>query len=118
MEFWDRVLTDSIYTVDYEKLVVDQEEQTRKLIRYIGLEWEDKCLSPHENNSGVATASNLQVRQGIYQGSSQQWKKYEAMLNGAFDQVAGIMMLGRAWEVKRMILEKVATRCSSTGVLR
>ena len=39
MEFWDRVLTDSIYTVDYEKLVVDQEEQTRKLIRYIGLEW-------------------------------------------------------------------------------
>ena len=89
MEFWDRVLTDSIYTVDYEKLVVDQEEQTRKLIRYIGLEWEDKCLSPHENNSGVATASNLQVRQGIYQGSSQQWKKYEAMLNGAFDQLQG-----------------------------
>ena len=75
MEFWDRVLTDDIYTVDYEKLVVGQEEQTRKLIKYYGFGMErDKCLSPHENDSGVATASNLQVRKGIYQGSSQQWK--------------------------------------------
>ena len=44
MEFWDLVLTDSIYTVDYEKLVVDQSEQTRKLTRYIGLEWGRQML--------------------------------------------------------------------------
>ena len=87
MEFWNSLLADSIYTVDYEELVVDQDKQTRQLIDYLGLEWEEKCLSPHENHRDVATASNLQVRKRIYQGSSQQWKKYEPMLNGVFDKL-------------------------------
>ena len=33
----------------------------------------------------VATASNVQVRQKVYQGSSERWKRYEPYLNGALD---------------------------------
>jgi len=34
----------------------------------------------------VATASNVQIRKKVYQGSSQQWKNYKPFLNGALDE--------------------------------
>ena len=52
--------------MDYEKLTVDQENETRKLIKYLGLKWEMACLSPHKNKRSVRTASQQQVRQKIY----------------------------------------------------
>jgi hypothetical protein len=73
--------------LDYEKLTVDQENETRKLIKYLGLKWEMACLSPHKNKRSVRTASQQQVRQKIYKGSSQAWRKYEPYLNGAFDKL-------------------------------
>ena len=72
-------------SVDYDLLTLKQEEETRKLINFIGLSWEDKCMAPQDNNRSVATASNIQVRQKVYQGSSEQWKKYQPFLNGALD---------------------------------
>ena len=66
-------------------LTENQEEATRKLIAHLGLEWDEACLSPQDNGRAVATASNVQVRQKVYQGSSEAWRKYEPFLNGAFD---------------------------------
>ena len=85
MEFWTNTLSNRIYNLDYEQLTVNQESETRQLIDYLGLDWDENCLSPQNNTRSVATASNLQVRQKVYQGSSEQWKKYEPFLNGAFD---------------------------------
>ena len=85
MEFWTNTLSNRIYKLDYELLTVNQESETRQLIEYLGLDWDENCLSPQNNTRSVATASNLQVRQKVYQGSSEQWKKYEPFLNGAFD---------------------------------
>ena len=85
MEFWTNTLSDRIYQLDYEQLTVNQESETRQLIDYLGLDWDDKCLSPQNNARGVATASNVQVRKKVYKGSSEQWKKYLPFLNGAFD---------------------------------
>ena len=87
MRCWQLQYSDRIYNLDYEKLTVDQEDETRKLIRHIGLKWEDACLSPHKNKRSVRTASQQQVRQKVYQGSSQAWRKYEPFLNGAFDSL-------------------------------
>ena len=72
---------------DYELLTTDQDSETRQLIEYLGLDWDENCLSPENNTRSVATASNLQVRQKVYQGSSEQWKKYQPFLNGAFDRL-------------------------------
>ncbi len=83
--FWKNKLPNRIYDVDYELLTLKQEDETRKLINFIGLNWEDKCLSPQNNTRSVATASNTQVRKKIYQGSSQEWKKYRPFLNGKLD---------------------------------
>ena len=85
MTFWHQALPGRIYDLDYERLTKDQEEETRKLIDHLGLNWDDACLSPQDNKRVVGTASNLQVRQRVYQGSSERWKRYRPYLNGAFD---------------------------------
>lgn len=74
-----------IYTLDYERLTVNQEDETLKLITYLDLEWDKKCLSPQNNKRRVTTASNVQVREKVYQGSSQQWKHYKPFLKGLLD---------------------------------
>ena len=85
MDFWANTLSNRIYKLDYELLTVNQDSETRRLIEYIGLNWDEKCLSPQNNTRRVTTASNLQIRRKVYRGSSEQWKKYQPFLNGAFD---------------------------------
>ena len=87
MQFWQGDYGDRIYNLNYDKLTLNQEDETRKLIQHLGLVWEDDCLSPQSNKRSVRTVSNQQVRQRVYQGSSQQWRKFERYLNGAFDQL-------------------------------
>ena len=87
MKYWRLTLPDRIYDLDYDALTENQEEETRKLIHHLGLEWDDACLSPQDNTRGVATASALQVRQKVYQGSSEKWKQYLPFLNGALDHL-------------------------------
>ena len=87
IEFWTNTLGKRIYNLDYEFLTVFQESETRQLIDYLGLDWDEKCLSPQNNSRSVATASNVQIREKVYQGSSQKWKKYQPFLNGAFDSL-------------------------------
>ena len=85
MAFWDKHYSTQIYHLDYDRLTLEQEIETRKLIEHIELDWEDACLSPHENKRSVRTASQQQVREKIYKGSSQAWQKYEKFLNSAFE---------------------------------
>ena len=85
MQFFQTCYGDRIYNLDYEKLTTDQNSESKNLIQHLGLEWEHACLSPQKNRRAVRTASQQQVRQKVYQGSSQQWWKYEPFLNGAFD---------------------------------
>ena len=60
MEFWTRTLSERIYNLNYEFLTVNQESETRQLIDYLGLDWDEKCLSPQKNKRRVTTASNVQ----------------------------------------------------------
>ena len=85
MHFWYKSYNDQIYNLDYDKLTEDQEPETRRLIEYLELNWQDTCLAPQKNKRSVKTASQQQVRRKVYKGSSQVWRKYESCLNGAFD---------------------------------
>jgi tetratricopeptide (TPR) repeat protein len=87
MRFWQGHYGDRIYNVNYGKLAINQEDETKRLIQYLGLEWEDDCLSPQNNKRNVRTASGQQVRQKVYQGSSLQWRKFEPYLDGVFDKL-------------------------------
>ena len=78
--FWHEKFPGRIYDLDYEKLTEYQEEETKKLLDYCGLPWEDACLNFYETKRAVRTASESQVRQKIYKGSSEAWKKFEKHL--------------------------------------
>jgi len=90
MNLWQSEYGDRIYNLNYETLIADQDNETRKLIKHLGLTWEDACLSPHKNKRSVRTASQQQVRKKIYKGSSDAWRKYEPYLNGVFDSLTSI----------------------------
>ena len=85
MQFWQSQYDNRIYKLDYEKLTTDQDNETRQLIKHLGIEWEDACLSPQDNIRSIKTASQQQVRQKVYQRSSAAWRKYEPFVSGAFD---------------------------------
>ena len=80
VEFWDESYGDKIYHIDYDKLTVKQEPETKRLLEYLELDWEDACLSPQDNQRSVRTASQLQVREKVYKGSSKAWRKFEPYL--------------------------------------
>lgn len=66
----------SFMEVRYEDIVFDQENQTRRLLDFCSLPWQDACLNFHKNAAPVSTASSVQVRQPLYSGSIGRWKKY------------------------------------------
>lgn len=80
MEHWRRVLKLPILQVRYEDLVFNLEEQTHRLLDFLELPWDAKCLQFHENKRRVTTASKDQVRRPIYASSVGRWKNYERNL--------------------------------------
>jgi hypothetical protein len=87
MVFWHDLYPNKIYDLCYEDLTNDQEHETRKLLEYCGLDWDENCLNFHKNERAVKTASALQVREKMYQGSSNAWKKYEAYLKPLLNEL-------------------------------
>lgn len=80
MAFWHEKFPGRIYDLSYEALTEHQEVETRKLLEYVGLGWEVRCLEFHKTSRAVQTASDTQVRQRMYRGSSDEWRKYEKHL--------------------------------------
>jgi Sulfotransferase family len=80
MAHFDRVLPGRVHRVIHEALVEDQEAQTRTLLDYLGLPFEEGCLRFWENDRAVRTASSEQVRQPIFKGGSDQWQPFEPWL--------------------------------------
>jgi tetratricopeptide (TPR) repeat protein len=85
MDFWHKKFPEKIYDVCYEDLTTNQEEETKKLLEYCELDWDENCLNFHKNKRPVKTASSFQVRQKMYQGSSEAWKKYESHIKPLID---------------------------------
>ena len=80
MAHWKSVVPLSIIDVQYEDVVAHQEDMSRKIVDFVGLEWDDACLSFHETESTVRTASQWQVRQPVYKSSVERWRRYEKHL--------------------------------------
>jgi hypothetical protein len=77
MNFWNMLFPNQILNFSYEDLTNNQEEETRRLLEYCDLEWDKNCLDFYKNQTAVKTTSSMQVKQRMYKGSSEAWKKYE-----------------------------------------
>jgi tetratricopeptide (TPR) repeat protein len=81
MAHWREVLPKAtLLEVDYEALVSDPEPNIRRMIEFLGLDWDPACLKPEENRRTVRTASLWQVRQKTYRDSVERWRRYEPWL--------------------------------------
>lgn len=79
--------------VAYENVVADIDTQTRQMLDFCGLPFEQACVNFHQNKAPVATASSAQVRQPLYTTAKGRWKRYQADLKPALDLLiaAGLM---------------------------
>ena len=78
---WRAVLpAGTILDVPYEDLVADQEGWTRKILEFLGLEWDERVLNFQNTKRTVVTASFWQVRQKIYNNSVRRWRNYEKFI--------------------------------------
>jgi tetratricopeptide (TPR) repeat protein len=81
MAHWRAVLPPGfMLDVPYEELVADQETWSRKMLEFIGLEWDPRVLEFHTNRRQVTTASAWQVRQKVYKSSVARWRNYEKFI--------------------------------------
>jgi tetratricopeptide (TPR) repeat protein len=81
MDHWRAVLpAESLLDVQYEQLIGNRDAETRRLIAFTGLEWNNSSLRPEQNERAISTASAWQARQPVYATSMQRWKNYEPWL--------------------------------------
>ena len=85
MDHWRKTLPIPILDVDYEAYTTDFESTARKIIDFVGLEWNDRCLHFYNVERPVRTASAWQVRQPIYQTSVERWRNYMPHLQPLLD---------------------------------
>ena len=92
MDHWNKVLPGKVLTVHYEDVVGGLERQARRIADHCGIEWEDRMLRYHETERAVKTASSEQVRQPIYSGSVNLWRRYEDELSELIDYLEPVLL--------------------------
>jgi tetratricopeptide (TPR) repeat protein len=95
MKLWKSALTLPILEVSYEALVSDPEPAIRRIIGFLGLEWNEACLLPHEAQLSAGRANQWQVRQPINTGSIGRWHRYEDWVQPLIAALGGIDAIER-----------------------
>jgi tetratricopeptide (TPR) repeat protein len=80
MAHYDRVMPGKIHRVFYERLIENPEAETRRLLAYLDLPFDEACLRFHETSRPIRTASSEQVRQPIFTSAVDQWQNYDQWL--------------------------------------
>ena len=80
MKFWHHKLPNYIYDCSYENLINDQENETKKLIKFCNLSWDEKCIDFTKNSTGIKTISLSQARKPIYKDSLNLSELYKGSL--------------------------------------
>ena len=84
MLFWKSKFRDRIFTLDYDAFTEEPAIMGSNLFDFLQIAWKLEYLDGKKNDRLVKTASQLQVKKGIYRGSSQVWKNFEPFIGKAF----------------------------------
>ena len=77
MARWQPLAGEQLLEIDYEQLVSNLPHEARRLVDFLGLEWDPACLHPERSGRVVHTASFSQVRHGVHTGSVDLWRRNE-----------------------------------------
>lgn len=80
MEHWDAVLPGKVLRVQHEDVLDDLEGQTRRMLDFLEVPFEEQCLAFHQTTRAVRTASSEQVREPINRKGQGAWKPFEPWL--------------------------------------
>jgi len=81
MQHWRATLPPgTLLEVPYEELVSNPQVWTRRIVEFLRLPWEERCLRFHETPRAVFTASSWQVRQPLYRNSVERWRGYSKFI--------------------------------------
>ncbi len=90
-DYWVATLPGPIMEIQYETLVGNLEAESRRLIAFLGLDWEAECLNFHRTERVVATVSVWQVRQPLFDSSIGRWRPYAKHLEPMLSVLRGYM---------------------------
>ena len=80
INFWNQKYPGFIFEIEYEKLIADKDKEIKKIIKFCDLNWEESCLSFHNNKNPIKTMSTAQARNPIYKTSLNSFDKYKDYL--------------------------------------
>jgi tetratricopeptide (TPR) repeat protein len=90
MEHWRLMLPkDAILEVPYESLVEDPEVWCRKMLDFIELPWDPRCIDFHHTQRPVVTSSRWQVRQKMGRGAVERWHNYARFIEPLLRSLQG-----------------------------
>jgi hypothetical protein len=91
IEHWRQVLPRPMLEVQYEALVANPETESRRLIDFLGLEWDPACLTFYQTERPILTESYWQVRQPVYSRSVGRWRHYREHLGPLLQGLDGYL---------------------------
>jgi tetratricopeptide (TPR) repeat protein len=96
MAYWEKTLPPGrLLHVDYENLIEHPEEEIRRLLAHIGLEWDPACLDFASSRRAVRTVSVWQVRQPLYKTSRHRWMNYAPHISDLANDLAAYLQSDR-----------------------
>ncbi len=78
-------------TLRYEDMVVEQEQNVRRILDFIGVDFDPKCLSFEENTRYARTASYAQVTEKLYDRSRYRYRPYLKHLEPVIERLAPVI---------------------------
>ena len=86
MLFWKSKIPNFILDCEYESLVENKESEIKKILKFCGLAWDEKCLNPDKNSkTPIKTVSVSQARQPIYKSSLNSNVNFDKHLSEMFN---------------------------------
>ena len=82
IENFKKIFPHFIYALKYEKFVNDPEIESKKLLKFCNLPWNNECLKFYKRKKLISkTASNIQIRKAIYKDSINKYLPYKQFIN-------------------------------------
>ena len=81
MHHWMKAYPEIIYNIEYSKLIENPKPEIEKLLKFCGLDWDEKCLNHHNNKRSIKTASSTQARKPIYKTALMASSRFDKYLD-------------------------------------
>ena len=87
MDYYKKIFGQQILNIKYENVVADIEKETRKILDFLDVDFEESCIKFYKNKRSIHTASVIQARKPIYKNSINSWMNYKDFLKPLTDKL-------------------------------